>query len=192
MLVEVKVLREAGWEEALYGMSMSHGKHLEDRGAMFVAEARMKRANKLAPMQGGHNKFLESMMIWLEVRAPRYWWQQADTYRIATKQSESTMHTALKRPLDQRDFAESLPVGWLEELNALIEVKNLDRLKRLLPEGFLQRRVWLMSYKTLQNVWIQRRKHKLKEWQEFLEQVLAGIQKPKYITGAVSDEQEAG
>jgi hypothetical protein len=197
-LVEVILLREAGLIEALHGMSMSHGKH---EGTMVEVvpglqfpllkileiEAMVARAGKLAPMQGGHNKFLESVVLWLDVRAPRYWWQQADTYRIATKQSESTMHTATKRRLTQDDFVEPLPVGWIDELNRHVREKNLDRLKRLLPEGFMQRRVWMLSYKTFQNIWMQRRTHKLEEWRQFLHQVLRQIEHPEYITAVGPD-----
>lgn len=200
-LVEVTVLREAGILEALHGMSMSHGKHegtlvepLPARRLQSVLladpEGMAARAAKLAPMQGGHNKFLESIILWLDVRAPRYWWQQADTYRTSTKQSESTMHTAVKRLLTEDDFVEPLPAGWIDELNRHVREKNLDRLKRILPEGFLQRRVWMMSYKTFQNIWMQRRTHKLEEWRQFLHQVLRQVEHPSYITSAVKQDGE--
>jgi len=79
--MDVKVLKEAGYEEALAGIGLSYNitdmKRLE------------KIARTLAPKDGGHNKFIESMVVWLEIRAPRYWWQEYDTYRVATtKQSE--------------------------------------------------------------------------------------------------------
>lgn len=200
-LVEVLVLREAGVGEALHGMSMSYGKHDGTRFqrvagqpilAMLpeVCTAMTDRAGKLAGMQGGHNKFLESILMWLDVRAPRYWWQQADTYRIATKQSESTMHTITKRRLTQDDFVESLPDGWLDELNRHVREKNLDRVKRLLPEGFMQRRVWMMSYKEFQHMWLQRRAHKLEEWRQFLHQVLAQLEYPDYVVTALAEQHE--
>ena len=53
-------------------------------------------SEKLHDKDEGHNKFLESIIIWAEVTAPRYWWQEADTYRLSTKQSESTMHTLIE------------------------------------------------------------------------------------------------
>ncbi|MCK9240314.1 hypothetical protein [Desulfocurvus sp.] len=54
-------------------------------------------AEKLAPLDKGHNKVLESMCVWLDVRMPRYWWQEFDTYRVGvTKQSESTMHILIR------------------------------------------------------------------------------------------------
>ena len=174
--ITVKVLREAGHEEALLGMSLSHGT-CKDRAA---------RAARLAPKQGGHNKFLESIILWLDVRAARYWWQQADTYRVATKQSESTMHTILKRPLMQGDFARLIHQPTLDRLNGLLQDQRFEQLKNELPEGFLQRRIWCMSYKTLQNICMQRQHHRLREWPEFVQQVLEQIERPEYILPAMA------
>lgn len=181
-MIKVRKLCEAGHDEALYGMSLSHGLHVKGMNEVERAERKLARARKLAPMQGGHNKFLESIVVWLEVKAPRYWWQQADTYRLATKQSESTMHTVLSRHLRPDDFCDPPPQSWIDDLNALIDAKDLDRVKRWLPEGFWQTREWMLSYKTIQNIWRQRRQHKLKEWHEFLESVLDQLEHPGYIT----------
>jgi len=182
-MLKVKKLLEAGRDEALHGMSMSHGLHVKLIDEEERTRRKENRAEQLALMQGGHNKFLEHIMIWLEVTAPRYWWQQADTYRIASKQSESTMHTILHRHLTPEDFIDPPPDTWIADLNKLIDEKNLDRVKRWLPEGFLQTREWLMSYKTFQNIWNQRKKHKLAEWQDFLEKVLGQLEHPEYVTG---------
>lgn len=182
-LIKVRKLHEAGHEEALYGMSLSHGLHKKEMSPEERQARKLDRAKRLAHQQGGHNKFLEHMAVWFEVRAPRYWWQQADTYRIASKQSESTMHTILHRHLVPDDFIDPPPQSWIEDLNAEIDGGNLDRVKRWLPEGFLQTREWLLSYKTIQNIWSQRKTHKLVEWHEFLARVLEQIEHPGYITG---------
>ena len=131
--MNVQILREAGYDEALLGLSLSYDQPVERMGAV---------AAKLAAHDSGENKFLESMIVWLDIVAPRNWWQQFGTYRVGvTKQSGSTMHTLLRRPLTQKDFATPLPDGWLPLLNSLIATRDLDRLKDYLPEGFLQRRI---------------------------------------------------
>lgn len=172
---------EAGYEPALFGMSLSHSLDSE-YGA--VTEKMVSRSGKLAPKQGGHNKFLESIMLWIDVVAPRYWWQQADTYRMSTKQSESTMHTITKKPLDQEHFAHPVPPSWLAELNGLIMSEDWERAKSLLPESFLQRRMWLMSYKTLQNIINQRGAHRLPDWRAFIGQVLEQVEHPEFLQDA--------
>lgn len=170
--ISVSVMREAGFNEAMTGITLSHG----------ATRSRAEEiAPKLAHKGSGHGKFLESILVWLDVTAPRYWWMQADTYRMSTKQSESTMHTICKRPLTQMDFAKTLPEGWLETINGLIELKRLDLVKMVLPESFLQRRIWCVSYKTLQNIVAQRNAHKLLEWRDFCDAVIDGVEYPEFI-----------
>lgn len=176
-MITVKVLREAGYEEAMIGITLSHGAKVER--AMEIAE-------KLAHKGSGHGKFLESIMVWIDVRAPRYWWQQADTYRIATKQSESTMHTLLKSTLTKYDFAHDIDAEHLRYLNSLIQFQEFDKLKGALPEGFMQRRIWCLSYKTIQNIVAQRNSHKLIEWRDFCDAMVDQLTHPEFI--CVRDE----
>jgi hypothetical protein len=173
MGILVEVIQESGYQEAMLGISLNHGASTE--------QVKLRVANKLAHMQGGHNKFLESMMVWLDVTAPRYWWMQADTYRMSTKQSESTMHAILKRPLVQSDFCAPIPFLWLEYMNTLIDAKDFTQLTNLLPQGYMQRRIWVLSYKTLQNIIMQRKNHKLPEWKDFCNTVLLHIGNPGFL-----------
>ena len=99
--MEVKVLEEHGLDSALRGMAYSfriRGGDVENWWED-KKERAYQRAVKLAHMDGGHNKFLESIQVWIDVDACRSWWSQMDTYRSGvTKQSDSTMHTLAKRP----------------------------------------------------------------------------------------------
>lgn len=170
--MEVKVLNECGTEEALLGLSLSYN-----------SEPSQRVADKLAFKQGGHNKFLESCQVWLDVTAPRYWWAQFDTYRCGmTKQSSSTMHTILRGELKVGDFegGDCDPVI-LDALNAWILAGDFVKVKKHLPESFLQRRIVSTNYKVLQAMESQRRSHKLVEWQEFLDEILGGVENPKWI-----------
>ena len=58
---------------------------------------------------------------------------------------------------------------------------NYPYLKNSLPEGFLQQRIWLLSYKTLQNIYKQHANHRLSEWQGFLIAVIRQIEHPEFI-----------
>uniref|UniRef100_A0A6H1ZN30 Uncharacterized protein n=1 Tax=viral metagenome TaxID=1070528 RepID=A0A6H1ZN30_9ZZZZ len=156
--MKIKKLNEHGYAIALQGIALSYNKPDVDL---------RKIAKKLARRNGGHNKFLESIVVWLDITAPRYFWQQFDSYRVGiTKQSESTMHTLLKRELMLEDFEAIDPVI-LKRVNMYIEKKNLEMAKKLLPESFLQRRIVCTNYKTLYTMYMQRRKHKLSEWRRF-------------------------
>jgi len=115
---------------------------------------------KLCFKGDGHNKFLESIMLWLDVIAPRYWWQQFDTYRVGvTKQSQSTMHTITVHYLKQDDFAHPIHAEHLAHMNELINQKDWETAKHDLPESFLQRRVVCLNYMALQRIIRQRESH---------------------------------
>ena len=171
--VKVTIVREAGYEQAAIGLSLSYD--IDSNSAQTVMR-------KLAGKDGGHNKFLESIVVWIDVTAPRYWWAQMATYRCGTTwQSESTMHTLTRKKLTQKNFEGDIPEITLRILNELVEWKELDELKRLLPEGFLQRRIGTLNYKSLRTIILQRHKHKLLEWQVFCDAVLAQLERPELL-----------
>jgi len=169
--MNVIVIEESGYEAALLGLSLSYN-----------SEPSEAVAKKLCFKGDGHNKFLEMMDIKLDITAPRMWWSHTDAYRIGiTKQSESTMHTILSRPLTQNDFVVPIPECYLAELNAHIVNKDLRTVKAWLPEGFLQRRIVATNYMSLQRVIRQRRSHKLYEWQDFCDRVIEQAKHPEFL-----------
>lgn len=178
-----KVINESGYNQAMLGISLSYTSNPE-------------RSKQIAPnlshKGGGHSKFLESIELWIDVTAPRYIWQEFSTYRHSSVQSESTMHTIMKKELSQDDFENNLPEIFLTHLNYIIGLyKDTDdiedkkelflEIKNCLPEGFLQRRVVHINYATLKNIYHQRINHKLKWWREFLESVLSQIEHKEFI-----------
>jgi len=179
-MIRVRVIEEHGYSSALAGLSLSYG----------VDPARMDSVALRLRFKGdGHNKFLESIVIWFDADAPRYFWQQFDTYRVGvSKQSESTMHTMTKRHLAQEDFAYPIPGEHLEHLNRLIDREAWEAVKRDLPESFLQRRIVCQNYMSLQRVIRQRGSHRLVEWSEFIEQVLAQVEHPELLEDGEESE----
>lgn len=182
--MKVQVLREAGYEEALLGLSLSYNQPIE----------KMPRvADRLYCHDDGHNKFLESIAVWLDIIAPRYWWQQFDTYRVGmTKQSESTMHTLMKKPLSQESFEHPIHPDTLERLNALIAARDFETVKVELPEGFLQRRVVCTNYKVLRHIVTQRLRHRLPEWTVFCQEVCSQLAHGDYMKPMEKEEQPIG
>jgi len=171
--MNVRVLEEHGYEPAMLGLSLSYR---QDPSRMPAV------AERLCFLGSGHNKFLESIVLWLDVTAPRYFWQQLDTYRVGvTKQSESTMHTMVARALTQDDFEHPLPEAHLLHLNRLIDAEDWERVKHDLPESFKQRRVVSMNYMALQRIVQQRASHRLEEWKGFIAAVMNQVQHPEFL-----------
>jgi hypothetical protein len=180
--LKVKVLGEYGYQFARLGFSLSYGTTTE-------------RAEKILPAfafgRPGESKFLESIYLWVDVLAPRFWWIEADTYRLTTKQSESTMHTGMKQDIVVENFEYPIPLLYIDYMNEIRkkfkecarEDKTKYKLewKNALPEGFLQRRIWVFNYKTLQNIYIQRISHELPQWEYFLTKLLRSIEHPEFI-----------
>lgn len=94
-----------------------------------------------------HAKCIRGIVVYAEIDAPRYWWQEADTYRIGTERlaSASTMHIQGKR----------------------LSTEELVRMKENLTEGTMQKRIQMFSYQTLRRIYFQRRNHRLPIWREF-------------------------
>lgn len=181
--MDVKIIKEYGYDESALGFSLSYNSD-------------SKRAKELFPQKAfislGENKFLESIYVWIDVTAPRYWWSQADTYRMTTKQSESTMHTILSQQITLDNFESCAYVQ--EDLERVVEritqikqdsnISNMEKrtfIKKILPESFLQRRIWVMNYKSLQNVVNQRYNHPLPEWRLFVEKIREQLDHPEFI-----------
>ena len=185
--MRVRVLREAGLDEAFCGMALSYYDGADPVQLWWDGERRdraFKRARKLARMDGGHNKFLESMQVWLHIRAPRYWWSQFDTYRAGvTKQSSSTMHTLAKRQPMREDFSGDTP--WLARVAFHVQWRlhrrDINKLKAALPEGFMQDRIVCTNYKALRHIYNQRKTHRLGAWQDFNTQLLQGLSRPSWV-----------
>ncbi len=158
--MKVEILNECGYDEAMLGISLSRNQPIEKMPNV---------AQKLAPVDGGHNGFLEFIDVWLDIEAPRYWWQQFDTYDVGVSRlSESTMHTIMKKPLDNSNFQHNLFPATLGFINSLIAAGHFESVKGQLPEGFLQRRIVKLNYQVLRNIKKQRTNHRLPEWSHFI------------------------
>lgn len=175
--MKINILKECGYEESVIGFSLSYNTTIE-------------RTKELLPKYAwgipGENKFLESIYLWLDVTAPIFWWSEADTYRLSTKQSSSTMHTLAKTELSANNFEYAPDIQVLELLNS-IRPKVLDKtvgieiLKNHLPTGFLQRRIWVMNYKCLQNIINQRKNHRLPQWHYFCDEILKQVEHLEFL-----------
>ena len=186
--MKVQILQETGYELALRGMAYSYKDRALDPDEWWndVAKHRAeKRAPLLAPKDGGHNKFLRQIQLWVDIEAPRCWWSEFDTYKVGTvAQSESTMHTLAKRPPTKDDFEEFTPEPLIDAFVAIWPLikNNVTQLKLALPEGFLQRRVVTMNYANLKNIIEQRTGHRLRLWQTFIDEMRAQVEHPELLT----------
>jgi hypothetical protein len=192
--MKVTVLEECGYESALKGLALSYYDHITPFDVWWTEERRKKsekRLELLAHKGGGHNKALASIFVWALIEAPRCFYSEYDTYKVATTaNSSSTMHTLSKRMVSEIDFELHTDKQQIDSFNKCLAdfkdesspyYKNVTRLKLNLPEGYLQERQVCINYMTLQNIFRQRRGHRLKYWDIFCDSIKEQIKYPYLI-----------
>lgn len=183
--MEIKLLEgPMGLDSALMGLGLNWYRTSDYacwQDAPAEEQERIKRvACNLAPKGGSEAKWARSVYYTWSIRAPRFWWTEMDTYKVGTvAQSESTMRVlAMGRSFEPADFeSKEVDSFVLAKLNILLDTLRanprdtdlLVKLKSALPESFLQRRVWSCSLAVMQNVWRQRRQHRLPAWKPVCE-----------------------
>ncbi len=157
-------------------------------------EKQMKRARTLASCEGGesHDCYLCGINVSFNVTAPRYWFPEEQRYHFADiVSSSSTMH-CLKRNVDRMKSDPACikeyfsPKSDIRVVNAVLEVageilddtsisdnERIERLKAILPEGYLQTCRITTNYRQLKTWYRQRHNHRLSEWREMCEWILS-------------------
>lgn len=142
-----------------------------------------------------HRKFLRQIFVSCHVVAPWYWWKEQETYQIGTTEnSTSQMHKMGSRMLNQSDFTidewNQEEIDLLKMINQKIFLYQQDKMNKknwrsliqIIPASFLYTRTISLNYEVLANQYRQRKEHKLVEWHEYLNQMIAGLPYPELFT----------
>ena len=199
-MTSFNTLEVAGWKAAIHGMRhplKSHHKSdsyfdpdLDD----FIIGKNdldlMRRLCSAAEKENNpaHNKFLRMIQVWVDIKAPRFWWVEWDTYKVSTTaNSESTMHRLMKDGISRDDldyewgfdqWMDDEMVGVINSINTIIDIYHNEKLtqeekekyfiaaKAFLPECYMQKRTVNLNYQVLRNMYNQRKNHRLSQWNE--------------------------
>ncbi|BAL85150.1 hypothetical protein SELR_pSRC300770 (plasmid) [Selenomonas ruminantium subsp. lactilytica TAM6421] len=135
-----------------------------------------------SPIGHGDDKFLRQIPVTFDVLAPRYFWQQFDTYGVFTsKNSQSTMHRG--KALDYRRMADAavddkilaLFEGIVEDYTLNPTEENLLRVKANMPEGICLAAGISTNYAQLRTMYYQRKTHRLPQWRWFCEEFISSL-----------------
>lgn len=162
--MEIKTIEIAGFRSALEALRLPFGKECRsktsadfniDKSGMIVSSRSccafspkdLQLMSTLVKRGDEHAKVIRGIVVYAEISAPRFWWHEADTYRIGTERlsSESTMHIQGKG----------------------LSTEELVKMKSELTEGTMQKRIQMFSYQTLRRIYFQRRNHRLPMWHDF-------------------------
>ena len=187
-MLEVRYTETSCWSSAVRGMrnpmnSWDRSDSKEVNGEYVVGDNDLDLMQRLVSAGTEHAKFMRYIIVTMDVTAPLYWWKEFDTYKVGTvANSQSTMHKLCSKEITIRDFSfdddDELYAKYIantiascEELRKkYLETKDKKYwrlLIQLLPEGYNQTRTILLNYQVLQNIYRQRKTHKLKEWHTF-------------------------
>ena len=182
------------WEAVTRGIRNPYDSHSKSDSSItiYIPSGRMEKFQlgqndlslmcRLAKAGDDHGKFLRMLPVLADVDGPLYWWKQIDQYKIGTTtDSESTMHTIMKKPFTKKDFSidqEQLLISTVSYFNELrndyMDAEDPEEkeviwrtLIQLLPSGFNQTRTWCGNYQVLRRIFHARKGHKLKEWEQF-------------------------
>lgn len=145
-----------------------------------------------------HRKFLRMLPVTMDITAPLYWWKEYDTYKIGTTANScSTMHKIHAKEFTLDDFShehlDEISIELLEDYinhindmrvwyNETKDKKYWWQIIQLLPSSYNQKRTVFLNYEVLQNIYSQRKEHKLDEWREFCDVISLFIQNNELIT----------
>ena len=148
-----------------------------------IGEADMALMQRLSNAGDDHGKFMRMLTVMADITAPLTFWKQLDQYKIGTvTDSTSTMHCIHKKEFELSDFeyfdmddeALAAMADVIKELNRCRSMYNVTKDKvywnsmiNLLPESYLQTRMWCGNYQVLKHIYKARAGHKLLEWQVF-------------------------
>lgn len=175
---------DSAWNGDNWKPDIGSGWNIRTPERPLIGPKDLELACKLVKNGCEHRKFLRQIQIWIDIDIPRYVWQELDTYKVATvRNSCSTMNKLGKRMLVRDDFQDRVVIpSTLYELNVaglayrekrefntesgeLLQGYDIVRyMKKIVPEGFLQRATYTFNYETALTMYFQRRNHRLPEW----------------------------
>lgn len=165
-MIEIKILEIAGMASVLQALRLPFGKECRSEvdwhgtinedyqppmfqyeSKCFIDEKDLKLLSTLVKRGEEHSKCVRGLIVYAEINAPRFLWQELDTYKIGAERlsSESTMHIQGKG----------------------LSTEELVKMKEELKEGTMQKRVEYFSYQTLRRIYKQRHNHRLPHWHIF-------------------------
>lgn len=217
-MVNFQTIEIAGFAPAIAGMRhplKSYDKAdsaYDEEGNLHIGKNDYLLAKRLCEAGSPeHAKFLRQISVWVNITAPRFWWTEFDTYKIGTTaNSQSTMHTLMRDGIKEEDiyfyFGEDelanqamrdylIAINDLIELYKTLEIKEIkeqyfEKIKAMLPEGFIQTRMVSLNYQVLRTMYNQRKNHRLSGWNTDFVNWIHTLPLSEWITGNFPSEDQ--
>lgn len=198
-MIKIENVEVMGWEAAIRGMrnpmnswersDSTYKKQIDYTvyNQINIGKNDLDLMTRLRNAGTDHRKFMRMITVYVDIIAPRYWWAEADTYKVGTvANSCSTMHKIHEKRFESSDFSiehiENCDEHhWTVCMDNVISGLNVARERyletkdkkywwqmiQLLPGSYNQKRTWQLNYEVLANIYKSRKNHKLDEWKDF-------------------------
>lgn len=161
-MIEIELIEISGFRSAVEALRLPFGldcrsitdfemkcgeKFINTNTKTHFSEKDLLLMHTLVKRGDEHAKAIRGINVYLKINAPRFFYQELDTYVVGRTPmgSNSTMHQQCK--------------GMSEE--------ELVKAKEELKEGTMQTRMQMISYQTLRRMYFQRKDHRLPHWRVF-------------------------
>lgn len=152
--MELKTLEVAGFSAALHGMRNPKNSWLKSDSTLFysklpaIGPADLKLAQSLIAGGPVHSKFLRQIMVWVDIKAPIYWWSEFDTYKVGVvRDSCSTMHTLTKTINKYMDTPEIK--AWINDDSNIAESDFISDLFEVDPKDKITSDILMKNFKEM-------------------------------------------
>ncbi len=139
---EIDEIDKDFWGELIDGISVCFSNHSD----VYFNDKDLTLLQSLIKRGDEHAKVARGIIVYAEITAPVYWWAEMECYRAGHERlcSESTMHIDCKG----------------------LKGEELQKAKADIPMGKELTKIDFFSYQCLRNMYIQRRNHRLPEWND--------------------------
>jgi hypothetical protein len=209
LTIDIPYTNVNGVEFALIASGLPMNPDSDPKVNRSLTKGDWKRIKNLADAKpaSGHDCALKGITVKFYIKAPQYWWMQAERYNwLEIVSSQSKMHMLTNMELDYQ-VNEWVEQDTLDRLKEAIELFNnwdkthkwptihsselvfesKDYLRQYIisncPMGLQLTAGITTNYLQLKTVYNQRRNHKLKEWQEFCDWIEESLPNSELITG---------
>ncbi len=132
-MIKIETVKTSGWKAAIHEIhkqmnskekSDSHWEPQFDTlagpvsGTFVIGSKDFNLMKQLRDIRTDHHNFMQTIIVYMDITAPLYWWKEFDTYKVGTvANSCSTMHKIAEKEFTIDNFShEHLMAFWDQDI----------------------------------------------------------------------------
>lgn len=180
--MKISNLKVYDLEESILASGYPMRTDLQDRPLDEKDYKRIKNLVKASNGNGAHGQWLTGVRVAFDLTCTNKMWVEAERYRfLEFVSSQSTMHRIAQFDVRSQcnEYVDEQIINRIEQIRkeylANPTMENYRKLLYNIPSGFELTARLTTNYRCLLNIYIQRRDHRLLEWQEFCKYIYENL-----------------